>query len=209
MKNNLSILTLVLSCFLTFQLSAQDKTVLVAPDIVWAGIDFSEAKMVGADGFSNPNDVKDRFFDSWNDLVLNEADKYDVKKFYLKNKQINDLSVVNKRNDQPDVSELVVDEPNKFEEGKLQQIVSNYDLEEVSDGLGLVYVVESFNKRAEQATINVVFFDIASKNVVWSKEYKTKPGGFGFRNYWARAILNTMEESGKDFKKAIKDIKKG
>ena len=77
------------------------------------------------------------------------------------------------------------------------------------EGLGLVYVVEALNKTEEKAVVHVVFFDVASKEILWTKEYTEKPRGFGFRNYWAGAFYKTMDVSGDDFQKAMKKAKKG
>jgi len=209
MKKQLSIFSILSICLLAFIQAEPDAKVFSANEIVWAGIDFSEAKMIGSEGFSDPTDVKDRFFESWNNLVLNESDKYDIKKFYLKDKVVNDLSVVSERNEIPSVDELVINSDYTFEDGQLEKIVSAYDLEEAEDGVGLVYIVESFSKTQQQATIHVVFFDIASKDILWSQEYEGKAGGFGFRNYWAGAILKVMQASEKDYEKALKKHRKG
>ncbi|WP_224995963.1 hypothetical protein [Cesiribacter sp. SM1] len=199
---------LALIAFCSFAFSNPDSKVFTTKEIVWCGIDFSEAKCIGSDGFNEPDQVKDRYFSSWNELVLTESDKYDVQKFYSKNKQTNDLSVVNKRNEMPEVDELVINEPYAFKEGQLEKIIKSYDLEMANEGLGVVYVVESLNKTEQEAVINVVFFDIASKNILWNKQYKESPKGFGFRNYWAGAIYKTMRSSEKDYESAMKKASK-
>lgn len=184
-----------------------DAKIFSSSQLVWCGLDFSQAKCIGSEGFTEPDQVKDRYFEAWNDLILGESDKYNVKEFYQKDKLVNDLSVVSERNKIPNADELVINEPYAFEEGQLESIIGAYNLEEAQDGLGVVYVVESLNKTEKKAVINVVFFDIASKDILWTKQYEESPGGFGFRNYWARAVLNTMESSEKDFKKALKRMK--
>lgn len=207
MKKQLLLIPLLVFSLFAFKDSTEND-ILLASELVWCGFDFSHVKCIGSEGFTNPQDVKDRFFDAWNDLVLNESDKYDIKKFYGKDAQINDLSVVSARNEIPEADELVIDEPYAFEEGQLERIIRQYNLSEAQEGLGLVYVVESLNKTEQHAVVNVVFFDIASKNIVWTKKYETKPGGFGLRNYWAAAFRKTMETSGKEFQKEVKKIKK-
>lgn len=186
--------------------TVSSQSLLKSDEIIWAGIDFSNAKLIGSGGFNDPEKIVDYYYDEWNRLVVREADKYDVAKFYKKDKSINDFSVVDERNDMPDPDEVVTNEAYGFDENTLADIVSNYNLEEYNSGLGLVYVVESFNKLEEHAKLNVVFFDIATQDILWSKQYMIKPGGFGFRNYWARTIYDTMKESAKDFKKALRKM---
>lgn len=188
--------------FMAFMPSDPDDKIFSTDEIVWAGIDFSEAKLIGSEGFTNPYDVKNRFFNSWNNLILTESDKYNIKEFYKKDKVINDLSVVNERNEMPDPDDLVINESYSFENGTVESIVKAYDLEKKEEGVGLVYIVESFDKTGVMATINVVFFDIGSKKVLWKEQYHEKPGGFGLRNYWAGAILKVMKRSKEDYEMA-------
>lgn len=178
-------------------------------EFVWCGLDYSNVKCIGPDGFNEPYEIKHKYFDAWNQLVLEEADKYDLKKAYYKSNQITDLSVVDRRNDIPEVDELVINDSYQFEEGMLQKIINDYDLEKADDGLGLVYVVESLNKYQKKAVIHVVFFDIASREILWNRSYTNNAMGFGFRNYWARPIYSTIEESGMDFKANQRRYKKG
>ncbi len=204
MKKQLLLIPILLIGLLAFKSSSPENEILLSPEVVWCGFDFSHVKCIGSDGFTDPDDVKNRFFEAWNDLVLNESDKYDVKKFYGKEAQVNDLSVVSQRNELPDANELVIDEAYAFEEGQLESIIRQYELSEAQEGLGLVYVIEALNKTAQHAVVNVVFFDIASNEILWTKKYETKPGGFGLRNYWAAAFRKAMETSGKDFQKEMK-----
>src|SRR5690606_23495641 len=99
---------------LSFTLSNPDARIFSEEEIVWAGIDFSEARLIGTEGFSNPYDIQGRFFNAWNNLILSESDKYNIREFYKKSKVINDLSVVNKRNKMPDPDEIVINESYSF-----------------------------------------------------------------------------------------------
>ncbi len=193
---------LLLLTISTLSFAQPDPKVFSTTEFVWAGIDFSKAKMIGPEGFTNPNDIADNFLISWNNLIISESDKYNFKEAYEKSKQIDDLSVANRRNETVEADELVINEPYAFESGTLEEIIADYDLEEANDGLGLVYVVESFNKTKEEAVIYVVFFDIASKEILSQEKYVGKPKGFGLRNYWAGAIHSIIKASGKDYQKA-------
>ncbi|WPP48779.1 hypothetical protein [Catalinimonas niigatensis] len=202
---------LLIALLATFSLAMKepDPKVFSTPTLVWCGLDFSQVKCIGPAGFSEPDEIKNRYFDAWNNLVLAESDKYNVQEFYMKGKQENDLSVVTERNEIPEVEGLVINDDYALEEGKVEQMISEYDLEDHDEGLGLVYIVEALNKNEKKAAIYVVFFDIASKDILWQQKYNESAGGFGFRNYWAGAIHKTMEASEKDYKKALKKMSKG
>jgi len=175
-------------------------------DVMWCGIDFSKSKMIGSEGFTNAYNVVDRFFGSWNNLILQESDKYNIVEFYEKKTRLIDLTVVKQRNEAVDPNKLVIDKTtiDPLTETDIQEVVDGYEEIEPGEGLGLLYIVEYFNKLENRALIHVVFFDTRSLEILWTEKYRTKPGGFGLRNYWARSILDTMEESGKDFTKSKK-----
>jgi len=205
MKKHFLLIPFLLFALFAFKMSDPTAKILTSPEIIWCGFDFSEVRCIGSEGFTDPEKIKNTYFKALNDLVLNESFKYDIKRFYHKSKQISDLSIVRERNKLPKIDEFIINEPYSFKKGQLEKIIKNYNFED-TNGLGLVYIIESLNKTYKIATVDVVFFDIASKNIVWTKQYKKEPRGFGFRNYWAKAFYETMYSSGRDFKRAIKKL---
>ncbi|NJN25622.1 MAG: hypothetical protein HC819_06515 [Cyclobacteriaceae bacterium] len=200
---------LILTLMLAFRVNAQtNPEVFGAKKLIWAGLDFSKSKMIGSTGFTDESAVKNEFFDKWNQLIVIEADKYDLAKTYQKDKVVHDLSVVNQQNQLSDDYELVINESYKFNEGDIEAIVKNYDGLKEKDGVGLLYVIEYFSKLDEKGSMYVVFFDPQTLEVLHSQNYVGKPGGFGLRNFWAKTVAETMELSGKDYKKAAKAIGK-
>ncbi|MEN8224646.1 MAG: hypothetical protein ABFS05_04725 [Bacteroidota bacterium] len=162
-----------------------------ADHVTWYGLDFSNVKLVGSAGFTNPSDIKYRFFKAWNGLFMSEPDKYNVAKFFHLNSVKNDISIVSERNELPDVDELVVENSYSFDKEKVKSIIAEYNTAG-NEGIGLVFIMESFNKYDEQGYIWVTFFDIATKEVLHTEHFGGKPGGFGIRNYWARSYYNVM-----------------
>lgn len=186
---------------------SQVEKVYNAENFVWCGLDYSNVRCIGPAGFNDPEAIKEKYFDAWNQLVLNEASKYDLEDAYDKSQTV-DLSVVNRRNDLPIVDEFIINKPYYFEKGQLEKMISDYNLEKKNEGIGLVYVVESLNKDYERASIYTVFFDIKTKEILWSRRFEAPAGGFGFRNYWARPIYEVIKDSKKVMKKAKKDYLK-
>lgn len=205
----LPLLFVLISPFTVLSQAAPNPAVFPPQTFVWCGIDFSNARLIGTEGFTNPHDIQSNYFDKWNMLMLDEQDKYNFRTAYGKPNQITDFSVVTRRNQIPDANKLVINQDYAFEDVTVENMISDYDLADHKEGLGLVYVVESFNKTTNLAHIYVVFFDIGSKNILWNAKYTTTPGGFGLRNYWARAILEAIEMSGSDYKKAMQAYHKG
>lgn len=176
--------------------------------IVWAGIDFSKTKLIGSEGFSDPEAIANEYFDKWNQLILAENKKYDIAKAYHKDKLIHELSVSNEQNTTQDPAKLVINETYKFRDDEIENIIKNYSTLKETEGLGLVYIVEYFSKLDTQGSIYVVFFDLANQDILHKKKYLTKAKGFGIRNYWANTFYETIKESGKEYKKAAKSFGK-
>ncbi|UII22943.1 hypothetical protein [Fulvivirga ligni] len=202
------LLSLLLMVSALANAQTDNKLLYGSEKVVWCGLDYSKVKCIGAEGFTDPDNIVDTYFNGWNKLVQSEATRYDVKKLYGFEGKVTDLSVVEKRNEMPKADDLVIDDSYSFEDGTVEEIISTYKLEKADSGLGLVYIFESLNKTEQAAHVYVVFFDIASKKILWSNKYEAKAGGFGFRNYWARTVLEAMEESGDVYSKEKKKFEK-
>ncbi len=178
------------------------KDVFTKDDIVWFGLDFSKSKMIGQfdQGAgavpASGSDIKAKYVPGWNGVVLNEPEKYDLKKTFRKTSIFNDLSVVEKSNSKIDPDNLLTYNDYKFSnpDSTIDGIVSSYSKGEKTNGIGLVFIVEYFNKVKQEASVYVTFFDIATKKVLFKEHLFGKPGGIGIRNYWARTIYNMLNQ---------------
>jgi hypothetical protein len=162
-------------------------------DVVWFGLDFSRAKLIGSEGFSDPVAIKEDYFNKWNHLMINEADKYEWGKALLVSDLKYDYGMINEVNDQVKVKSLVINKSYSIPKEEIPSITQAYHITEFKEGIGVVLLVESFNKIREMAFGYIVFFDIQSKEVLYYHELVGEPSGFGFRNYWAGAIHNWMK----------------
>lgn len=161
-------------------------------EITWFGIDFSKAKMIGSVGFTDPSQIQSYYLDQWNSVVVTETDKYNIAKYYKHPTVKNSLDVVKLRNSKVIASSLVTDNSYTLSDVDAQAVLKSYKGK--GTGKGLLFVVESFSKTAEQATVYVILFDIASGKVDTIKKQTGKATGFGFRNYWLGAIANVMKK---------------
>lgn len=184
---------------------AQSKSeVFNTNQIVWYGLDFSEARLIGSEGFTDPVDIKNRLFDSWNNLFISEPDKYDLKKTFGKANVENDLSLTEERNKAINVKNLVTDNSFTLAENTIPLILKQYHYDQ-KEGVGLVFIIESFNKTKEQGTMYVTFFDIATKKPLLIKKMSGEPGGFGIRNYWAASYYDVLKQCKKEYPKWKKE----
>lgn len=194
MKKNFSILFLLAFLTNSFTLTAQTAS-LDSDEVVFYGLDFSKTTMAAIDLRAKGGEaIQVGYFEGWNDLLLGERDKYSIHKFFNKDMVRYDFEIIRKRNRERDVDEMIGDNVSEISEEEIIEMIREYQGDEYSEGLGLVFIVESFNKFEEKGIVWVTFFDIATKEVLSTKKKVGAPGGFGIKNYWAGAIFDIMEK---------------
>jgi hypothetical protein len=181
-------------------LFAQTKIDASTP-ITWLGLDYSQAKIIGqATQWENAGkitnaQIKDIYTVSWNELFINEQKKYDIAEALHRSSVKYDIDVALKANAALD-KDFFSNNPGDFktlDESKIAAIVSKYDFGK-NDGVGLIFFVEGLSKANSSEGFWITFVDMKSKKVI-STTYRTaKPGGFGFRNYWAKPIYTILKE---------------
>lgn len=187
---------------LSFGSYAQLKTkeVFNEGDMVWYGLDFSKSKFVG-DFESikgalpiNSNELVNKYIPGWNQLIVNEPANFDLKSAFQKKNVIYDMAPVESLNAKIPTQDLITMNSNSISSADLSQMILNYKSGIKTSGLGLVFIVESFDKTKILASLWVVFFDIETKKILLSKHCEGKPAGFGLRNYWAGSIKNILNQ---------------
>ena len=169
--------------------------------ITWLGLDFSKIKLYGNfDQFSGagektPEDLRDVYFKAWNDLIINEPKKFNLEKAFQKSTVEWDLEYMEKRNFRTDADGLMSKSSSStsISLSDIQENINEYKLDGKT-GIGLVFIMESFNKGRETATMHIVFFNMASKEVLLAEKVTGSPGGFGIRNYWAGSIYHVLKQ---------------
>lgn len=185
-------------CWNTYFIYAQNLSAVFESSntsMEFVGLDFSQSKMVGKEGFKDFHKNKDCYFKIWNALFLSETNKYDVKRAFMKPDMKFRFSVVDSLNNKINYTEIITENtPKPFSTEELQSIINQYNTSELKANFGLSFVVHSFNKYQERAYIYVVIFDVSTKKILLSEKMTGETGGFGFRNYWAKTIYNILED---------------
>jgi len=184
----------------SISLNAQDKSkIFSSTEAVWFGLDFTKATFVGqfdqgmgaAPG--NGLDMKNKFIPQWNNLIAGEQKKYDLKGTFRKDNIIYDMNSVNELNQKIDVDNCMSFNVGKIERSAIDDMVKKYTSSQ-KEGLGLVFIVENFNKGTQMSSVYVVFFDIATRKVLLAERMEGKAMGVGIRNYWAGSIKNILDQ---------------
>lgn len=159
-------------------------------DVKFFGVDFSLAKTYGVD------ETMTQFSEAFgriNGLFISEAKKYDIAKYFKKNVTGTFVSQIAEVNESITGDTFFGEsETYQISDAELAQKIQSLPLKE-TEGTGLIFVAELLNKARNQTAYYIVFFDIASRDILdsWSATGKAK--GFGLRNYWAGSIMNILE----------------
>lgn len=190
-------IVLFIFLFITSFASAQSRSDIFNPEVpvTWLGIDFTQAKFIGdRERLGSQSDVR-HLMQALNELVISEADKYDIAKAIGRKKVENAIDVTVDHNAELEVNEMHSTEAKdriRLKRSDIEEIVSTYDFKGKS-GLGLMFNIETFSKTDEEGSIFVTFINMDSKEVLFTERLTSKPGGFGLRNFWGRSIYGVIE----------------
>lgn len=185
-------------------LNAQSvKEMLEADSAVWFGMDFTKAKLIG--DFSHPStDAKAgelivrRWIPEWNVLMNKELWNFDIATAIQKPKLRRETELTAQLNAQINPDSIHFEEPVNYKfkdpDKQIGEMLLKYHPEKYKAGLGCVFIVESFNRKAVNANVYFVLFDIATKKLIGYKRFMGNPKGGGIRNYWAGAIKVIIEQ---------------
>jgi hypothetical protein len=196
-KKSLSII-FVLLC--SFNIHAQTIQDIFNPGIpvTWLGIDYSHAKIVGSIsqfGGKIPTtaaEIHDKYYVEWNQLIIDEPEKFDVAKMVSRKSVAKDISMITKLNAAVSMDSAEVAATPYYTPEQIQQFVSAYPLENKS-GIGMVFITECLNKSYGAGYYHVVFFKMDTKEVLLQHRLQGLPQGAGIRNYWANTFFDVIE----------------
>jgi hypothetical protein len=158
--------------------------------VVWFGVDFTNARFTLVE--EAPEMIVNQYLKAINSLVMQEPEKFNIKKYFAKSEVIYSIDIALESNSKIDPSRLVIKDGYKLAPEEIGSMIKKYRNDENS-GLGLVFIAENLNKITQTGSYYVCFFDIASKEIIDSKRMEAKAAGFGFRNYWAGSVYNIMK----------------
>lgn len=187
---------ILLSIFLMAEIHAQDKRDVFNPttEITWLGIDFSGAKLIGdRERLGSESDIR-HLLDAINELMIKEADKYNVAAAIQKKKVENGVQVANEHNAELDVMTMISSEGKDhihLKPADVEEIMVNYDFKGLR-GIGLIFNVESFNKLIEEGSFWITFVNMNTKEVLFTERIVAPPSGFGMRNFWAGSVNGVL-----------------
>lgn len=147
------------------------------------GVDFSAVNVIGAEEttgqFMNA-------FEQINELLVSEQKKYDVGRFLGL-----DVLSTGYRQAVLNISKLkdINFKDKKSPEIDLKSIIASYPS---SNNKVLLIIAKELNKSRYTGTFLAVIYDGTNKEILSIKSFSGNAGGFGLRNYWAKALFNGL-----------------
>lgn len=163
--------------------------------VTWLGLDFTNAKLIDHFAFTNPAHLASSYVPEWNNFVITEPSKFNVKRYFHKHDMEINIDHSSNFNEEIDPDNLVQNNSYTFEDDFLAKDVKKY-AEFGFEGVGIVMYVESFNKNRMAGTYWLVFVDMSSGNILFKEKEIGEPSGFGVRNFWISTfhrILKTID----------------
>jgi len=204
------LISLSLALLVFWGADAQSKADIfdASQEITWLGLDFSQVRYIGsAAQWKDVGDItnaqmKDKYFPAWNQLFVSEQKKYDVASAVSRTEVKYAVEITDKANAALKNKDFFSDNPEHYyslDEQKVAALVKKYDFGGKS-GIGLLFFVEGKSKDRDEAVAWVTFVNMKSKTVLLTVREAGKPGGVGFRNYWAKSFYNMLKGVKNDYK---------
>ncbi len=171
-------------------------------DITWVGLDFTAATFTPAMDFIEVQNNVDLALARWNALLEQEPAKFDLGTALGSTRTKNNTTIMQVVNAGLSPHDLIQGSARPLDAAKIPGMVAGYKTE--GEGVGVVFIVELFDKTAVQSIFHVTFFNMATKEVLHTERMVSKPGGFGLRNYWAGGVSNVLKAIKSDYAKMWK-----
>lgn len=198
MKKTVLTFCICIVAYMAYSQTAKDMVTASDVKVTWLGVDFSHVKLIGDfnqwgnGGEKSGNQIKDIYFPKWNELILNEPEKYDLEGMLRKSKLKYDTGMITDLNDETPLEDLEADDEPDYTEEDIISFVKSYKPED-TEGIGVVFIAEALNKRKAMAIYHFVAFNMSTKEVLIQDRIESKPSGFGLRNYWGGSIHRTIK----------------
>ena len=108
------------------------------------------------------------------------------------------MAPVKEDNTKMDKDELIAMNAQKLSKEDAEKVVAGLGTGDKKEGIGMVWVVENFNKPEKTGSYWIVFFDIKTKKVLFSEHAEGKCQGVGMRNFWGGSMKAVIKDIDKD-----------
>lgn len=165
--------------------------VFIRKDIIYFGFDYTYAKLTNSGKTDKSAIFVDKYLNPMNNILNNELLRvYDLRRWMRKSNMFQGTNIYDNYRSM-DINNFIVADNYCLSFEDIQKIVKSYVLNE-KEGVGMVINVANLNKHKEYVDVYVTFFDIASREVMYSVEVTGKAGGAGWGKHYATGINNAV-----------------
>lgn len=174
-----------------------NKCVSKNASITFLGIDYTFLNF-GETLDESEEKIIEVYIPAWNNMFEVEQKKYDVaKSFNLTNLSYN-IDFFKAQNAK--IKNIKGPRKQAITDATIKNHVNSLNFKGITSDYALFFLATDYSKAAVNATHYFVIYDLKSKKTLVLSPIDTKPGGFGFRNYWAASFYNILK-SGKKITK--------
>lgn len=166
---------------------------LTNKEILWLGIDFSQAKFTRK-GFNYSHEILRMYFHEWNMLIISDQKKYDIRLSFRKPIMSYNLAMVTKYNKSIKSQHLLCENINLnsvMNEEHICNYIQKMKLPQIHR-YALIFIVESFDNHSKTASVWVCLIQTETNTPVLCEKFLKVPSGFGIKSYWARIFYNLI-----------------
>jgi hypothetical protein len=168
---------------LTAQKSYDIDDIKKTQTIYWFGVDLSKARLI--QGFNHSYETQQNYFSGWNTYLLSKD--VNLENLLHKEEIIPNLSIVNERN------KTFTNNSFAITKDTIQSLLHQYSYP-IGQGIGVVLIVDNFDKPAEKAYAWLTYFDLQSKRVLSSELLMGKTSMGGMVTHWGEALVRIVKE---------------
>jgi hypothetical protein len=124
---------------------------------------------------------------------LGESGRFNWNKAFQNDNLIIDYGPVSKANATIDETQFHTLTPHTVSKSVLAETVKELDMADYKDGIGVSIVIEAFDNNTLTGYGYIVFFDIATRELLHKQSVSGKAFGVTLFTYWAKAILGMRD----------------
>ncbi|WP_148089633.1 hypothetical protein [Chitinophaga lutea] len=164
--------------------------------LTYLGLDFTKARIIG-DAAAKVDEIVDNHYPNINQKVVNESKKFDIAEAFDREEVGTALGPVNKRNAKIDADKVKSDDSDDYQSMKPEDVtalVKGFDFEGKT-GIGILIVMDGFNKTKKEVSGFVTLVDMKAKKVLFTDRVEGGLGmGFGYTNVYLTGIKKMIDE---------------
>ena len=183
---------------------AKESDILDVKELTFYGYDFSDWRL--AETKRIDEDVRTYIY-SWIDMMKDRMTSEKLANWYVKDKVVLNFVPTVELAKKIVPETLVTVKKHYIRYDSLQSFINTYDLKE-AEGIGLVMIVECFDKNTNRTSGYFTFFDIATKKILLADYIDQKEAdGYGLKNFWGISLNGVSSNYAASYRKKLKAYK--